>query len=89
MLEKLIDKDLPQKYQKGFIKYAPTLDGWDGFKLKTMGIDEMKIKQMSILCNIERMKFLIQEPNDFTDDEIQYARQRINEQIEKYNSIVL
>ncbi len=52
---------------------------------------EMDLPQeyQTILCDIERMKFLIREPNDFTTDEIQYAQQRIMERIKQYNSIIL
>ena len=89
MLEQWLNVNLPQKYQDDFIEYHPTLDGLDGFELRKMGIDESKVKKMLLLYEIERMKFLIKEPTDFTDEEIAYAQKRIDEDIEKYNSMIL
>jgi len=46
------------------------------------GIDKSNIEKMLLLCEIERMKYLIEKPNYFTDVEMEYGKILIEEVIE-------
>lgn len=89
MFEQMLSIDLPEKYQAGLISYRPKLDGLDSFDLRRMGISEKKIKKMIIWSHIEYMKFLVEDTEQFTEEELEYANKRIKEEIEHYNSINL
>lgn len=89
MQKDILEIDLPEKYQEGVIEYHPTFDGVDPFFLKIQGMGENRIKKMLLLYEIERMKDLIREPNDFTQEELEYGKKRIAAVIERYNSIKL
>lgn len=89
MLEQLLKMDLPDTYQDGFVKYTEKLDGYGITELIRSGIDKQRAKKMLLLCEIERMKSLIEEPNDFTEEELEYGKKRIAEEIEHYNNIKL
>lgn len=89
MQKEILNIDLPEKYQEGLIEYRSVLDGVDPFFLEVQGVDRNKVKKMVLLCEIERMKSLIKESNDFTKEELEYGKKRIEEEIEHYNSIKL
>lgn len=89
MLEKLLEMDLPDVYQEGIIKYVPKLDGFGIVDLIRMGIDKKRVRKILQLYEIERMKFLIEDPEYFTEEELEYAKKRIAEEIENYNKMKL
>lgn len=91
MKEQLLNIELPFQYREGLIEYEEGLDNvptWIEFSEK--GYTKEQFKKMSLLVVIEATKDTLNEAieyNEITENEIEEARELIQEKINEYNAI--